>query len=143
MTKFYKMLTCAVLALSMGCSTITHKIAVYAENGLYAGAQGWSTDVVDPAVAECRDEYQDGLQEGLSEADLRQAWETCIAPIRDANEETEKWAQIAVAALQAYWIAAAANDREGMIKALKDLKVAINHLPDSHFGGLKKILKRF
>lgn len=143
MSKFYQMLIFVALSFAVGCSALTHKVAVYTENGLYAGAQGWSEDVVDPAVEACRDEYQDGLDDGLTEDELRSAWEACIAPTRRANAELKKYASDAVAGLRAYWIAASANDRAGMLQALREIKEAVSHLPDSHFRGLKKILARY
>jgi hypothetical protein len=68
--------------------------------------------------------------------------EACVEKIAVVNEAAEPVVTTAVAAMRAYWAAAAANDKEAAERALLALKTAIANLPDEYFVGIKQTVEK-
>jgi hypothetical protein len=108
-----------------------HRVAVNGERILVAGDQAWG-EYVDDVLERCAAAATDAA-----------TWEACIADTRDVDEKIGKALTASVKALRVYWKAAAAQDRAGMLSALKELAIAAQDLPDEQFGGIKSLLSRF
>lgn len=129
-----KILTLTLLAATVstsGCSQALNRAAVHGERILVAGDQAWD-EHVDEVIADCRQRATDAA-----------TWEACIAETRDIDEKIGKALVASVKALRAYWRAAAAQDKAGMLAAIKELAAAARDLPSDQFGGLQKLLERF
>jgi hypothetical protein len=73
---------------------------------------------------------------------MRAAWDECVAPTKRVDDKVAVAVPLAVAALRTYWAAAAADDSQGMLEAMRSLGEAMLLLPDDQFAGVKKLVKR-
>jgi hypothetical protein len=116
-----------LLLLSFGCAT-TDQIALATERGLEAGSMALDA-AVDQEIIRC--------QSPDPAARAR-----CIAPIERVSDGADAPLRAAVAALRAYWTAAAAGDKGAASRALLAAKTAIAGLPPEYFGGLPALVQK-
>lgn len=120
----------ALALLLCGCAT-SNQTALAIERGLDAGSAGLDI-AVDVVIEKCR----------AQNLPTEEARAQCVAKIEHVNDVSTPIIELAVASLQTYWIAAAANDKTAAERALLGARHAIEQLPDEYFAGLKLLVQR-
>lgn len=113
---------------SMGCSVMP-RVMVISEKTLTAGSAALDASL-EARIEQCRAKQ-------LPTPEERKA---CIEPVTRVSDAAEPVIVACVAALRAYWTAKAADDKDGMARAVLALKEAAATLPPEYFKGLQGLL---
>jgi len=129
--KLFVFITLITTIFVSACAFTQQQRILAVERGLDAGNEALDL-AVEIQIEKCR-------AKNLPSDEAR---ELCVEPMMKANDVATPIIEAAVAALRAYWTAAAANDQSNMQRALLALRTAIDNLPDAYFAGLKPIVER-